>query len=115
MVSASVRFLPATGTRRAAGGTILSICGPKAPITTEIIPEMKLAARATLYALMKLFSTEGERNGAKSKSVRLTKKHRRNEKTDRRMYTKMWRWPSRSPHHPNVRREDDNPSFHQIS
>lgn len=50
--------LPATGTSRAAGGMIRSICGPKAPSTTEMIPERKLAARATLYALMNLAAGE---------------------------------------------------------
>lgn len=49
-----VRPIPATGTRRAAGGMMRSICGPKAPSTTEMMPVMKFAASATLYAFRKL-------------------------------------------------------------
>lgn len=49
-----VNPIPATGTRRAAGGTMRSICGPKAPSTTEMTPLIKFAASATLYAFKKL-------------------------------------------------------------
>ena len=43
-----VKPIPATGTRRAAGGMMRSICGPNAPSTTVMTPVMKFAASATL-------------------------------------------------------------------
>ena len=45
---------PAKGTRRAAGGMMVSICGPSTPRMTEMTPERRFPARATLYALRKL-------------------------------------------------------------
>jgi hypothetical protein len=59
---------PAKGTKRAAGGMMVSIRGPSTPRMIEMAPERKFPARAILYALRKLGEEKTSKHAKRSET-----------------------------------------------